>query len=1113
MGTEPISRKIDLVVMTGSVPFITAGLFQESYTDATLISGALSGMSNMFQEMLNQGELRHSELYNAHIYIRHLTQMNDHTGKVNPDIKQSAQMRVAIIVREGELNREEEIALSEFCYSIMFTICERTDLANKLRKGNIEGYIPSNKETREILAEAIEDYRKRAKRSIFYENPNFLQEKDKFILFPSNNDILEKRIKDFFNWIIEEYYPEYFPKIDFINFFGLNEYIYALKQFKTTISEQILNQEFREKLSSDLFNYIIQEGLMPFVLYSGNVLKRIDIFLEEELENIISIFIENIIKIRGPVGISIHCINYNLRKISQDDKSKIGWYFAKYFLEEINNRPFELPLLKQFVKILEQFNLTEKFFLSIYKASDHPKIPPEYITQFIDVLNTQLSEPFDLEKLTLYDKRKSKPTSDLSNAAKAPSLPPTAIITTMDDTEFLSYCKYKDTLKDELTAHISSLIKNITSDEKEELLQNGLTYDELIDKLFILISELEVNIQKDSTGFLVKSEIDEIFAYINEENYEKAQTLLLNVVESFEALEIPESDFLTQLLQIKEINQKIIAILKQDKPKKKEQKGKTTKTKNITLKLLNEISTDLNDFFKIESYEEISSLIKNSSNIFDKKSKTYFIELVDKLNIQKNKILQAKTDVKTKKNIKDKKKSSMIGNKLTIDRIPKATPESIRIKDELLVNAICNIFNWSHNHLFGKFYLDRKNLPTTTNDGLLFYYISEALTIEIGLIFDIIQSYTNPRTWLIGQLGRIVATVENKISAFNINDEKKYIPEEKISIDVKYVNEQFKKLAKRIIEIINQLESDAQTGKINIENKKSYLETGFLGRTQEVSIPNAKKYLNELKSLNKTLSNKELDFISSATSINFKDLTTNVTSVQLIAVPLPSKEAEFPKILREISSRFKKWNLDLYHALESIFRLRLIIEDTNDISLHKQIIENSLRRIYSDEINNSLEILENSQSERIDFMNSSMIFKDEIFKLIGLKLLSNKPLKTFKDIKFRIVNDKMDYTFNFSPIKPPTVTEQLLQYFILSNEEIETSIIGRKYNYKPFEYDNPNNLTELIISDAFRRSFDTINDGIEIIMKFGKKIHSGIPKLRDEIMKSYNIIQNQISSK
>ncbi|MGC9778955.1 MAG: hypothetical protein HZR80_06905 [Candidatus Heimdallarchaeota archaeon] len=893
MGIEVLAKKIDLVVMTGSVPFITAGIFQEDHTEATLISGALSGMSNMFQEMLQQGELRHSELYNAHVYIRHLSQINDNLGLISPEIKHSSQMRVAVIVREGELSREQELALSELCYSIMVMICQKPKLAKKLVKGNVEGYIPTNKETIEILAEAISDYRKRARKSTFYENINFLQEKDRFITLPIDDELLENQIEQFCHWIKEKNYPEFFPKLAFKQFFGKKEYWSGINVLTNTFTRNFKETNYKEKVSTALFQYILQGGLMPLIQYSGNILDKIESFYKTQLPLLFNSFIVNLLIIRGPIGISIRGIDAILSKIGVDDDRKIGWNFLRNYLVEIGDRPFELPFLKQFCKILSQFNLQEEFLSCIYNTSNGI-VPSEYIDEFITIVNTNLSKPIDL-----------------------------------------------DTLKPEKIPQISSQESKLTT--------------------------------KQAPG-------------------------------------IP---------------------------------------------------------------------------------KTISIEMTE-------------TEKKSTKK-KSKKK------KLVDVDLPKASPECSLIKNSILIQSIANTFSWVHNHLFGQISLGAKNTPTISTDGLLFYNLSESLAIEIGLTFNLIQSFSGPRTWLIGQLSRIIDSVEDKLHSFEPESKIKYKPEKKITIDIKHVNEHFRKTADKIITIISQIETDASKGKITKENKKSYLETGFLGRIQEISIPQIRKHLEQMKSINKNMSNKELENISKASAVNYSGLTTNITSLQLLAIPLPHKESDYSKEMRESLSQFKKWSIDFNDVLETMFRVNFEIKDSTNQNIHENILNQFIRSSLTESINKKFEEFTNSDLERKELVRLSFQFKNDLFTLIGDRLLYNKLLSIFTTIPLSKPADEKSYLYSYLPIKPPIISEEIKKFFILTEDSEENEIIGRVYTYQPFNNDHINNLTELLLSDAFRRAYASVEVGLKKIVTMGKKIHSGTSNLVDQLMESYHLICNKLS--
>ena len=338
-----------------------------------------------------------------------------------------------------------------------------------------------------------------------------------------------------------------------------------------------------------------------------------------------------------------------------------------------------------------------------------------------------------------------------------------------------------------------------------------------------------------------------------------------------------------------------------------------------------------------------------------------------------------------------------------------------------------------------------------------------------------------------------------------------------MAIDVQYVSPKFRIIAERIISIITQLENDILKGKITNENKKSYLETGFLGRIQEVSIPQAKKYLEELKSINKMLSNNELDNISKATGINYKELTTNVTSQQLQTIPFPSKESDYSKEIREIIVKFKKWDIDIYESFRTLFRISKDVKDTNDIWIHEKTIDNYLRNNLKNSINQKLALFSDSDTERRDFMNSCFAFKEDFLTLISNRLLYNKPLEIFSQIKLEKMKDQELYYKEYSPIKPPQLSEEIMNFFLLkynkNDEENDNPIIvGRIYNYKVYDDDKITNLAELIMSDAFRRVFESVDEGIKKLLKIGKKIHSGIPYLLEQIIKTYNVICSNLTS-
>ncbi|MFW9924301.1 MAG: hypothetical protein ACFFDW_13535 [Candidatus Thorarchaeota archaeon] len=1098
MGTENLAKKVDLVVMTGSVPFITAGFLQQNHTDATLISGALSGMSNLLQEMLKHGELRHTELYNAHIYIRHLSQLSDSSNLVDNEIINNAKMSVAIIVREGELNREQELSFSELCYSLMVKIIERKDLSEKLKAGNIEGFIPENNIIREILAEAIEDYRKRARKSHFYEKPTYLQEKEKIVPISTNNEMIEERIEEFKLKIISDYYPKYFPKIPFIHFFGKTEYFDSIIQLKNNLEELVQTDEFKEKVISDLYNFIMQSGLIPIISFSGDIRKRLDIFYKNELPDLIHHFLTSYSKYHGPLGISIRCIDENLAKLPITDHNKIKWQFLKYYLEEINEQPFETIYFKQMIKILEIFNFSPEFLLEMKNLPDKNIFQEEFIQTYFNIINTHLENPIQLEGLATGDLLKDLNKINYTEKNQAPTLPSISSVAIMDDSNYQNYCSKKDDLISSFQNYIQKLIESAKVEkEKNNDLKN---LDILLNDLFDIITEIELAITKGSFGNVIKNELKNITDLIYEENYDTSQTSILNIIESLETTDSLDEIFLELLINFKEKIQQIIntiSLIKKTNPKQKI-------SINISLinNNLNKALKEITSLIYIESFDELINLISDNKSLFNKttisdfKSKIKEIKNIQGIIFSNSKAKQGKIDEELSDEI------SIVFDDI---KLPKASAESSRYRDEFLIKAICKINYWVHEFLFGRFSLKNKTAPAMISTGLMFNNISDALSMEIGLMFDLLQSFTSSRTWLIGQLERIIDVVENKIINLDPNSDESYQIEKRFTIDVRYVEEQFKTKAERIISIITQLENDAEKKKINSENKKAYLESGFLGRSQELSIPSARKFLNELKTLNKSFSNKEIDEISKITSINFKDLTNHITSLQLLTEPLPSKDSEYSKRMREITNQLKKWDLDVYQLIQTKFYTKLEIREPYDILYTEEVLDNILRNILPTEINNSLEWLPNSKTERLELLRASYDLIPELFSSIGVMLHNNKPLRAFSKIALTTPTTRGEYVYTFPEIKPPLLSEEIRKFFIMSSVN-EIGIVGRIYRYTPFNSEEPNNLTELIISDAFRRAYETIKDGLEQITKLGKKIHQGTQNLSEEIMTSYRII-------
>jgi hypothetical protein len=443
--------------------------------------------------------------------------------------------------------------------------------------------------------------------------------------------------------------------------------------------------------------------------------------------------------------------------------------------------------------------------------------------------------------------------------------------------------------------------------------------------------------------------------------------------------------------------------------------------------------------------------------------------------------------------------------------LPKHTPESNRLKDSFLSNAITRTYKWIHEFIFGKFFLSKKNLPASSDDSLFFYNIAESLAIEIGLFHDLLQVYTGVRNKLIADLEKTIETIEQKLKQYKPDGKSKYPLEKKISFDVKYIPNQFKKNIEKIVTILTQIENNASKGKITKENIKSYLESGFLGRVQDISIPQAKKVLDDIKSINSSLTNKELDKISKATAINFKELTTNIVFLQPVSTILPGKDSEYTKEFREIISYFRKLKIDLSIAFEIIFRLSLEMPNLSKLTIHKKLLDEFFRISLPVNVNTILDKLPNSQVEKATLVRSSFLLRKELFQLIGMKILSMKPLNLVLSIPIK-KQDEANYLFKFNPLElPQTAIDQLKDKFLLKeNSEGSTIVIGKEYYYQSYSSEKPTNLTSLLISDAFRKTMELIENPLKIISKIGLKIHSGMPNLKDQLIESYHYITEKL---
>ncbi|MBD3191560.1 MAG: hypothetical protein GF308_13000 [Candidatus Heimdallarchaeota archaeon] len=1112
MGTENAVKQVDLIVLTGSIPFITAGIIQNDQSEATLISGALSGMSTMFQEMLKQGQLRHSELYNAHIYIRHLSQMDAPPEVLEETIKDKAQMSAVLIVREAELTQEEEIALSELCYSIMVKICDRPNLTEKIIDGSIDGYIPENKEVREILAAAIEDYRYRAKKSIFYESSDFLDDKARFKALSTQNEILENQIEEFCQWITHSFYPPFFPKINFKDFFGKQKYWQAAKELKKQFEKCSKDEDFKEELKTILFEFILKAGIMPLVLYSGDILERTENFFNREFPDTSESFIQNLLAIRGPAGISLRGVERNLERLeNRTDPDNISWNFLNVFLQEIANHPFEQPFLEQFCQLLELFNISQPFVEGIANPQELQYVPNEYQRFFIDIINDQLSSPVDVDHIWCEipeDDTKST-LSEIPLPSDAKKEQEKALLEDLTR----EYCKLRDSLEEGLQNIRSSITEKIEEKEQESKKQVNQKKEgkkEFIAQLSKLLKHINMEKNTGSYGILVKQKINDISSLINEENFAEAKSSVSDLLETFETLEMSDTKLAEILQEIDQTIQEILSFTTEEPSKKEDSKLQQTSSKILEQqKEVNEKIRGFLDLIKTESYSELLTQLENHSELFGEEVERLKTQVVQLNNLKEELHSIQKSEIKEKPEEKTKKKTTKKKKKKKKKiKLPKISPEASRVKDRLLFKAICDTFHWTHKHLFGQFAFSKKYLPLLSPPGLLFTNITESLVIELGLMIDLIQCYTGPRTMLINQLRRILNTVEEKLRAYSPDSGEKYPLAESLLLDVDHVSKEFKELTQELLDTITRIEADAFSGKITEENKKDYLESGFFGRAQEISVPSAQKILNELKSKNKKFYKRDLEKISEAINLDLSEVSTDISPIRDLSQPFLSRESDYSKSTREIINHFKKWDLSLPEIMMSLFRVYPEIPDPTNPYLHQKNIPTYLRANLSANINKKFDEKQVESWERRNFIQYAFQLKEEILSLLGKRMISEDIVTTIFQQKIDKQKNMDQYIIPYLPIQPPKLSEELRHFFLLSEDDDKT-IQGRILPYQPFTTEKPSNLAGLIISDAFRRAYDTVKINLEKIMKLGSKLHSGTEFLHDKLLESYELIKSQ----
>jgi hypothetical protein len=655
--------------------------------------------------------------------------------------------------------------------------------------------------------------------------------------------------------------------------------------------------------------------------------------------------------------------------------------------------------------------------------------------------------------------------------------------------------------KDEETTSESSQTKQLSQ----------ATSTKLLGELLQQIEKIEEEISNDSYGVVAKNKLEEIFEIIRDGEPEQAQPKLANVIETFDVLELTDSDLVELLTESNDLLKQLVALDYSGD----QQEIKSDHPTTYTVQELEQQITDMTESIAKEAYEKLLEQIAILEFFIDKKEYTQLVQKIKQLDSLK-KMLAKENEKQSKQPKKSKTKKQEKKSKLSLKKVlPKPSAESTRTVKEILFKTINTSYYWAHEHLFGHFSLSKKFVPKVEKDGLFFYYILDSITKETGLFFDIIQCYTGPRTRLIGKLDRLIDSVNNKLQTYIPETGIKYRAEKKLSLDVQHVNIEFKQKCEKIIEILMKIENDAVKGKITNDNIKDYLESGFLGRSQEISIPQAKKILSDLKSLNKSLSNKELNTISSATSINIKRLTNTISSKMRRITPVPQKDSHYSKTSRDYLSFIANIDIDLQDVFKAIFTIIPYFGDENSFLIHDRLINSTLRCSLPDDLNQHFEDLEKGSSLRKQFAINSFAFKNELFLLIGENLLTRDDLlKQFLSIDIVAEENKNgQFTTKYAVISPPTFSNELEEYFLIVEDKKTkgNAIAGRAYQYKPYNKEKPTNLAELIVSNSFRKAYETVATGLETIDKIGKKLHSGVPKLHKTIMQTYRIIAQKLS--
>lgn len=199
--------------------------------------------------------------------------------------------------------------------------------------------------------------------------------------------------------------------------------------------------------------------------------------------------------------------------------------------------------------------------------------------------------------------------------------------------------------------------------------------------------------------------------------------------------------------------------------------------------------------------------------------------------------------------------------------------------------------------------------------------------------------------------------------------------------------------------------------------------------------------------------------------------------------------------------------------MDIIFRMSLEMPEFSQPKIHKKMLNNFLRMNLPEQVSDVLDNFPESKKEKMSLVENSYFLRKELFQTIGMKILSLKPLNLILSIPITKIEENELFLFKFKPLElPKSITENLVDKFILKeNGEETTVVIGKEYHYRPYNNEKPSNLTELLISDAYRKTMDAIQEQMKILTKMGKKIHSGMPNLNAQLLESYRYITTKLT--